>query len=444
MPSTTVRKARYSHPTGNGLFFRPVVPVGVAEEIGRLGLVLRRLLGCQLEEHVLQRGTVKTQVPQRQPRRGNGRIGSLAQIQRRAGGQRHRHAARLVRGGNGQRIVLPCRIGQLHSRQRRAHSRLVGAHRQAQRVRAGHQAGQVLGRVGRHQAPAGNDQDPVADRRHLGQNVAGEDHGVLLSQRVDQVTDLDDLQWVKADGWLIQDNHLRVAQQRLGNAHALAIALGQVLDQPVLHRGNLGAVHHSLDPTAQRRAAQALGLAHKAQVFQRRHVQIDRRLLRQIADAAFGLVGLVKDVIPVDGHSAGRGRQAAGDNVHGCAFSRAVGAEKAVNLSLFDGDAQVVDGDMVAVLFAQMLNFNQEQVPPRMRIAAMVSHRYRQSVNHRTFPPAWLQISPRAAASRWISSSVVSALRLTRMALSTSSLATPMAVSTWLRCPLAQADPAET
>lgn len=52
----------------------------------------------------------------------------------------------------------------------------------------------------------------------------------MLAQAFDQRTDFDDLVRVQANGGLVENEHRRIADERLRDTHALPIALGQVLD----------------------------------------------------------------------------------------------------------------------------------------------------------------------------------------------------------------------
>ena len=85
----------------------------------------------------------------------------------------------------------------------------------------------------RHDAPAVDDDDAVAHHRHLGQDVRRQDHRVLAGQRLDQRADLRDLPRVEPDGGLVEDQHLRIAQERLRQTDPLPVALGELADQPV-------------------------------------------------------------------------------------------------------------------------------------------------------------------------------------------------------------------
>ena len=99
--------------------------------------------------------------------------------------------------------------------------------------------GQVVGQgvggaVGHHPAVV-DDDDPLAHGLHFRQDVGAQNHRVVAAQVLDQGADLNDLLGVQAHGGLVQDQHRGVADERLGNAHTLLIALGQVADEPVIH-----------------------------------------------------------------------------------------------------------------------------------------------------------------------------------------------------------------
>src|SRR5262249_44919283 len=129
-------------------------------------------------------------------------------------------------------------------------------------LEAGAAALQLLERPVDHDAPAVDDQHAPADRLDLGEDVRREDHGApalaaaLARQTRDQSADLADLDRIEADGRLVEDQHGRVVHDRLRQADALPIALGEIaddspprLDQPAAldraidGRGALGARH---------------------------------------------------------------------------------------------------------------------------------------------------------------------------------------------------------
>ena len=104
---------------------------------------------------------------------------------------------------------------------------------------------QILRGVAGHQLPLGENQDGGADLLHLRQDVAGKDDGAFLPQLANQLPDFRDLPGVKSHGGFVQNDDLRIPQHRLGDAHPLAVALGEVLHQPV---GNVQCSGDGHDP----------------------------------------------------------------------------------------------------------------------------------------------------------------------------------------------------
>ena len=236
--------------------------------------------------------------------------------------------------------------------------RIPRPQRQPQHVPAREARTQVLRRTHGHQLAVGDDHHVVAHLVDLGQDVAAEDDRVLPAQLADQVADLDDLRRIQAHGGLVQDHHLRIAQYRLRDAHALAVALGQVADQPMHHRRHAGLFRRAPDLRPATGRGHLLEPRHHRQVFLRRHVHVQRRDLRQIADQPLGLLRLLEYVEPADSDLARRGRQTARDDVHRGALARAVGAQKAIDPALLDGEAQIRHRLMGAVALHQMRYFD--------------------------------------------------------------------------------------
>ena len=173
---------------------------------------------------------------------------------------------------------------------------------------------------------------------------------MLFAQLLDQGTDLQDLPGVKAHGRLVQNHDLGIAQNGLGDAHTLTVALGEVGDQPVGHGGDPGGLHGFFHGGGDLLTGNALETCHKGQILPGGHLGIDGGNLGKIPDFALDFFRFVKNVNTVQPYVASGGGQAAGDHIHGCGFSRAVGAEKTVDLSRFHGEGQMVNGGMIAVL----------------------------------------------------------------------------------------------
>ena len=67
------------------------------------------------------------------------------------------------------------------------------------------------------------DHNMVADRADLGQNMGAKDHGMILPQLADQITDLDDLFRIQTYRGLIQNDNLRVAKDCLRQSDSLSV-----------------------------------------------------------------------------------------------------------------------------------------------------------------------------------------------------------------------------
>ena len=209
-----------------------------------------------------------------------------------------------------------------------------------------------------------DDEQVVAHLLHLGEDVGAEDHGVLPGQGADQGADLQDLLGVQAHGGLIQNEHLWEAQQGLGQAHPLAVALGQVAQQPPPHTGDAGELHHPgglLPPVP---FGHLFQLGGELQILLRRHIQVEGRQLGQIADGPLGRLRLPDHAVPVHQDLPLCGAQIAGHQVHGGGLSRPVGAQKAEDLAVGHGKGQVVHRRMAAVPLNQVAYFDHRTRPP--------------------------------------------------------------------------------
>ena len=185
------------------------------------------------------------------------------------------------------------------------------------------------------QQPAlGNDHRPAAHGMDLFEDVGGNHDGLVRRHLLDHLAYMVFLVRIEAVGRFVQDQHVRIVQQGLGQAHPPGKALGQGLDRLIEHGGKLRHLDdpaHGLRPAG---AAQAPARADEIQKAARRHVGIERRALRQIADAGLGRDGGVPDIVAADDGGARRRRQEAGDHLHGCRLPGAVRAEETENLAL--------------------------------------------------------------------------------------------------------------
>src|SRR4051812_45243178 len=64
----------------------------------------------------------------------------------------------------------------------------------------GNTLGEMEGCVEGGQAATADDNDPVTDHTHLGQEVRAQDNGMIASQFLDQIAHFCDLYWAETDG----------------------------------------------------------------------------------------------------------------------------------------------------------------------------------------------------------------------------------------------------
>ena len=124
---------------------------------------------------------------------------------------------------------------------------------------------------------------------------------MVAGELLDQLTRLDDLLRIEAGGRLVEDQDVRVVDERLRQADALPVAFRELRAQPIRHVGHAGPLHHGLHPLRSIGGRDAFDFGHKGQVFENAHVGVERRRLGQVAGAALGLDRLVEDVEP--GHN---------------------------------------------------------------------------------------------------------------------------------------------
>ena len=197
----------------------------------------------------------------------------------------------------------------------------------------------------------------VADRTDLRQNMGAEDHGMILPQLADQITDLDDLFRIQAYGRLIQNDALGVAQDCLCETDSLPVTFGQVLDQTLLHIGDLCHFHDLINLLLPLFFRHFFQFCHEIQIFSDSHVNIQRRKLRQITDGTLCLLRIFLDIFAIDGHSALRGCQVTRDDVHCRGFTGAVRTKKTVDLTLFHTEREMIYGNMVTIFFCKIAYF---------------------------------------------------------------------------------------
>jgi hypothetical protein len=143
-------------------------------------------------------------------------------------------------------------------------------------------------------------------------------------------------------------------QDGLRQAHAALEALGQGVDGLVQHAAQRHAVDHRIDAPAPLGRLQPPHAGHEVQEPPRRHVAVQRRAFRQVADG-----GLHRQRLTRERHAAhldlARGRlQITGDHLHGGRLAGAVRPQKAHHLAAADAERQIVHRPQRPEILGQM------------------------------------------------------------------------------------------
>ena len=169
---------------------------------------------------------------------------------------------------------------------------------------------------------------------------------------VNQSANLVNLARVETDRRLVEHQHRRIVNQRLRQADALSIALGELAANSMRHVGEAANLEHVLERGFDLRARDVAQLRDEAQIGLDAHVGIERRIFRQVADLAARLERLRENIESVDQHGARGRRHIAGDDAHRGGLAGAVGAEKAEDRTALGLERYVFYRDKVAVGFS--------------------------------------------------------------------------------------------
>jgi hypothetical protein len=157
---------------------------------------------------------------------------------------------------------------------------------------------------------------------------------------------------------MVEDEQLGVAQERLGQADALAVALGQLADQAAAHVRDEAPLHHLVHLRPPLSPAHALDLRHELQVCAHREVRVEGGVLGQVADAPPHLQRLAEDVESGHPRAATGRRHEAREDLHGGGLPGAVRPEKADDLALVDAERDVGHGRDGPVTLGEMFDLN--------------------------------------------------------------------------------------
>src|SRR5256885_12189583 len=185
-------------------------------------------------------------------------------------------------------------------------------------------------------ATAVDDDRSGASRLDLLEDVRGEDDRLVLAHLAYQGAHLVLLVRIEPVGGLVKDQHLRIVDQRLCEAGAVAEALRERIDRLPENVLQMAQLDDAAYRVALSLAPQAAHLGGEPQEGQHGHFRVRRRRFREIPDAALHLDRIFLHVEPAHGDRACARGNEAGDHAHRGRLARAVGPEESQHLALPD------------------------------------------------------------------------------------------------------------
>ncbi len=192
----------------------------------------------------------------------------------------------------------------------------------------------------RHETSLVDDDHRLADRLDLLEDVRREEHRVLPAQPSNHLAKAQDLVGVEPLGGLIEDEQGGRGDQRVGEAHALPKALGEVADEPTAHLGDVRELHRAILRAAPLATRDPFDLRAKPQVLLDPHLGVQGHGLGHVPDALSRIEAVLHHVVPVHRGGALGGREVGREHLERGALARAVGAEEAHHLAAGHGEGE--------------------------------------------------------------------------------------------------------
>ena len=151
---------------------------------------------------------------------------------------------------------------------------------------------------------------------------------------------------------------------RLREADALAIALGELANLAIANVEQSAAIERTLDRVFARATRNVLQPGHEVDVARRRHLRIERGRLGQVTDRSPRIRGITEDIVPRDPSLAVRRRNESRQHAHRRRLPGAVRPEKAHDLARLNLEVEPAHGLEIAVALRQSLDFNRRRLAP--------------------------------------------------------------------------------
>ena len=160
---------------------------------------------------------------------------------------------------------------------------------------------------------------------------------------------------VQPGGRFIDHKHLRIADERLRDAHPALHAAGKLPNPPVGKFPHFDLLQHVADG---RLVVDAFEFGHVAHKIKHRERRVHRKFLGQIPDPRPDLFALADGVEPADADCTGRRGRHCDQRLHQRGFPRAVVPQQPENAAPGAETDIIQGGDAVFVPFGDVAYFN--------------------------------------------------------------------------------------
>ena len=188
--------------------------------------------------------------------------------------------------------------------------------------------------------------DARAELADFLEDVGRDDDGLAGGHLLQDATHLELLVRIQAVSRFVKDEHLRVVDDCLGEAHAHAVAFGECVDR--LRGDFIEATELERLADAFGRIGQATEIGGEAEEFPDGHLAVSGRAFRRVAQMLFGLDGLVGDVEARDDRGAFVGPEVTGQHLHRRRFTGTVGPKNHPTLTLGNREVQRTQNEPIA------------------------------------------------------------------------------------------------
>ena len=204
-------------------------------------------------------------------------------------------------------------------------------------------------------AARGDDNCASTGGLDLVQVVRGQEDGALLANLLQVFEKLRFLVRIEIARGLVEDEDRRVVNEGLREPDSLPVAVREVADLFSQYLGQAADLDDALRALLEGVLVELSQVAREAEVLEHAHLEVERRALRQVAEALTDLQRLVEDVVAVDARRApGRGDEARED-AHRGRLAGAVGAQEADDFATTNLEVDLVDRTERAEALAQLV-----------------------------------------------------------------------------------------